>query len=162
MERKDFAQSIAEHKMALGLNPNSPLAHFCYGYVLLRDDRFAEALMESDLALRLNPADPTNWAHVALKAAALYQLGRYEEAVACARDATRSPTVDLPWSYIFHAAALGQLGRGEEARLAVAELQRLRPGLTISGFAQWPHNQNRSAASRARITEGLRKAGLPE
>jgi TolB-like protein len=162
MERKDFAQSIAEHKMALGLNPNSPLAHFCYGYVLLRDDRFAEALMESDLALRLNPADPTNWAHVALKAAALYQLGRYEEAVACARDATRSPTVDLPWSYIFHAAALGQLGRGEEAKLAVAELQRLRPGLTISGFAQWPHNQNRSAASRARITEGLRKAGLPE
>jgi TolB-like protein len=162
MERKDFAQSIAEHKMALGLNPNSPLAHFSYGYVLLRDDRFAEALEESDIALRLNPTDPTNWAHFALKAAALYQLGRYDEAVACARDATRSPTVDLPWSYIFHAAALGQLGRREEARLAVAELQRLRPGLTISGFAKWPHNQNRSAMSLARIGEGLRKAGLPE
>jgi len=162
MERKDFAQSIAEHKTALGLNPNSPLAHWSYGYVLLRDDRFAGALEEFNIALQLNPNDPTNWTHFVLKAATLYQLGRYEEAAACARDATRSPTVDILWPYVFLAAALGQLGHRQEARLAAAELQRRRPGLTISEFAKWPHNQNRSAATLARITEGLRKAALPE
>jgi adenylate cyclase len=162
MERGEFAQSIAEHKTALGLNANSPLAHWAYGYVLQRADRFADALEEFDLALRLNPTDPANWSHLTLKAATLYLLGRYEEACACARDAARSPTVDLLWPYIHLAAALGQLGRDEDARAAVAELQRRRPGLTISGFGTWPHNQNRSAITLARITEGLRKAGMPE
>jgi hypothetical protein len=70
--------------------------------------------------------------------------------------------VDLLWPYIHLAAALGQLDRGEEARVAVAELRRRRPGLTISGFAKWPHNQKRTAIALARITEGLRKAALPE
>jgi TolB-like protein len=162
MERGEFAQSVAEHKTALLLNANSPLAHWAYGYVLQRDDRFLEALEQFDLALRLNPTDPANWSHLTLKAATLYLLERHEEAAACARDAARNPTVDLLWPYVHLAAALGQLGRGEEAKLAVAELQRRRPGLTISGFAKWPHNQNRSAMTLARISEGLRKAALPE
>jgi Flp pilus assembly protein TadD len=162
MERREFAQSIAEHKTALGLNANSPLAHWSYGYVLHRADKFADALEEFNLALRLNPADPANWSHLTLKAATLYQLGRYEEACTCARDAARSPTVDILWPHIHLAATLGQLGRDEEARAAVNELQRRRPGLTVSGFGAWPHNQNRSAMSLARITEWLRKAGMPE
>jgi TolB-like protein len=163
MERGEFAQSIAEHKTALRLNANSPLAHWACGYVLQRDDRFPEALEEFDIALRLNPTDPANWSHLTLKAGTLYLLERYEDAAACAREAARSsPTVDLLWPYIHLAAALGQLDRGEEARVAVAELRRRRPGLTISGFAKWPHNQNRTAMALARITEGLRKAALPE
>ena len=163
MERKEFAQSIAEHKTALGLNANSPLAHWACGYVLLRDDRFPEALQEFDLALRLNPRDRANLTRfLTLKAATLYQLGRYEEAATCARDATRGPTSDVLWPHIFLAAALGQLDRGEEAGLAAAELHRRRPGLTISGFAQWAYNQNRSTMTLARITEGLRKAALPD
>jgi hypothetical protein len=68
----------------------------------------------------------------------------------------------VPWSYIFHVAALGQLGRADEARFAVAEAAT--PATTIDDFriAKWPHKPNRSAASLARITEELRKAGLPE
>jgi tetratricopeptide (TPR) repeat protein len=160
MERREIAQSIVEHKTALGLNANSPLAHWAYAYVLQRDDRFPEALEELDVVLRLNPTDPANWSHVTVKAVTLYLLGRYEEAAACARDGARSPTLDMVWPQIF-LAPLGQLGRGEEARLVVAEMQRRRPGLTISGYATWPHNRNRSAVSLARITEGLRKAGMP-
>jgi Tfp pilus assembly protein PilF len=162
MEHGEFAQSIAEHESANQLNANSPLAHWAHGYALQRDDRLSEALEQFELALRLNPTDPANWSHLTLKAATLYLLGRYEEAAVCARAATRSPTVDLLWPHIHLAAALGQLGRGEEARLAVAALQRRRPGLTISAFAKWPHNQNRSVSTLERITEGLRKAGLPE
>jgi TolB-like protein len=85
MERREFAQSIAEHRMALGLNPNSPLAHWAHGYVLQRADRLAEALEEFDIALRLNPTDPANWTHLTLKAGTLYLLERYEDAAACAR-----------------------------------------------------------------------------
>jgi TolB-like protein/Tfp pilus assembly protein PilF len=162
MERAEFGQSIGEHKTALSLNANSPLAHWAYGYALQRADQFSEALEEFEVALRLNPTDPSNWSHLTLKAATLYLLGRYEEAATCARDATRNPTVDLLWPYIHLAAALGQLGHGGEARAAVAELERRRPELTISEFAKWPHNKNRSAIALARITQGLRKAGLPE
>ena len=162
MERAHFAQSFSEHENALRLNANSPFAHWSYGYALGRADRFEDALKEFEIALRLNPNDPSNWQHLTLKAGTLYLLKRYHEAVACARDATQTPTADLLWPHVHHAAALGQLGRSEEAATIVAELGRLRPGLTISAFRSWPTNQNRSAATLAHIAEGLKKAGLPE
>jgi TolB-like protein len=162
MERGEFAQSIAEHKLALALNANSPFAHWSYGYVLQRADRLEQALEEFDVALRLNPRDPGNWSHLTLKAGTLYLLGRYGEAATCARDAARMPTVDILWPHVHLAASLAQLGQVEAASAAVAELRRQRPGLTVSAFQSWPHNRRRPQSALARIVDGLRKAGLPE
>ncbi|MGC2076661.1 MAG: hypothetical protein WA728_11645, partial [Xanthobacteraceae bacterium] len=70
--------------------------------------------------------------------------------------------VDLIWPFVHLAAALGQLGRAAEARAAVEEIHRRRPGLTVSGVRSWPHNRSRSEHSLAHMLEGLRRAGLPE
>jgi tetratricopeptide (TPR) repeat protein len=162
MERGEFDRSAAEHDAALASNPNSPFGHFSYGYLLNRTDRFAEALERFDAALRLNPRDPANWSHLTLKAGTLYLLGRYDEAALAARNGARSPTVDLVWPHIHLAAALGQLGRAEEASAAVAEVQRQRPGLTLSAFAAWSTNQRRSKRALDHIVAGLRKSGMTE
>jgi adenylate cyclase len=46
------------------------------------------------------------------------------------RDPERFPIADLVWPYVHWTAALGQLNRLEDARIALAELRRCRPGLT--------------------------------
>lgn len=162
MERRNHANAIAEHQFALTLNPNSSLAHFACGYALTRAERLTEALEELDTAVRLNPRDPALWSYLTVKAGALYQLRRYEEAARCARDATRHSVVDLVWPYVWLAATLGQLGQTSEALAAVEELRRRRPGLTVSGVRSWPHNRSRAERPLEHLLEGLRLAGLPE
>ncbi|MFY9840318.1 MAG: winged helix-turn-helix domain-containing tetratricopeptide repeat protein [Xanthobacteraceae bacterium] len=163
MEHRDYSASLAEHQIAIGLNPNSALARYAFGYGLQRADRFQEALEQFDSALRLSPRDPGLWSYLTLKASTLYLLERYDEAVRFARDAARQHSfVDLIWPFVHLAAALGQLGRTAEARTAVQEIHRRRPGLTVSGVRSWPHNRSRSEHSLAHMLEGLRRAGLPE
>jgi TolB-like protein/Tfp pilus assembly protein PilF len=162
MERGEFAHSIAEHEIAVTLNCNSSYAHWSFGYVLLRADRLDEALKQFEIALRLNPMDPARWSYLTLKASTLYRLKRYREATACAYEATRNETADLIWPYTHLAAALGQLGRTSEAKAAVTELLRRKPGLTISAMRSWPHNQRRSQKALEHLVDGMRKAGLPE
>ncbi len=162
MERRDYLDSLAEHQIALRLNPNSSLAHWAYGYGLHRAGQLQEALEQFDVALRLSPRDPGLWSYFTLKASTLYQLRQYDEAVTFARDAVRHSIADLIWPYVHLAAALGQLGRTTEARTAVEELCKRRPGLTMSAVRSWPHNRSRSEDSLAHMLEGLRRAGLPE
>jgi TolB-like protein len=162
MERRDYTASLAEHQIAIELNPNSSLAHWALGYGLLRAERLEEALEQFDSALRLSPRDPGLWSYLTLKASTLYRLRRYEETVRFARDAARHSTADLIWPFVHLTAALGQLGRTDEALMAVAELRRRRPGLTVSGVRSWPHNRSRSEAALGHMLEGLRQAGLPE
>jgi TolB-like protein len=162
MERRDYSASLAEHQMAIGLNPNSSLAHWAFGYGLHRAGRLQEALEQFDVAIRLSPRDPGMWSYLTLKASTLYLMRRYDEAVGFARDAARHSTADLVWPFVHSAAALGQLGRTTEALAAVEELRRRRPGLTVSCVRSWPHNRSRSEASLAHMLEGLGLAGLPE
>jgi TolB-like protein len=162
MERRDYTASLAEHQIAVGLNPNSSLARWAFGYGLLRAERLEEALEQFDTALRLSPRDPGLWSYLTLKASTLYQLQRYDETVIFARDAARRSTADLVWPFVHLTAALGQLGRTSEALTAIEELRRRRPGVTVSGVRSWPHNRSRSETSLAHILDGLRRAGLPE
>jgi TolB-like protein len=162
METGQHVMALAEHEVATSLNPNSAFAQWCFGYGLLRHDRPREALDRFDLALRLSPRDTAAWSYQTLRASSLYQLERYEEAIAAARDATRTPLVDVVWPLVHWAASLGQLERGKEAAAVVDEMRRKRPGLTIAAFRAWPHNEHRSGESLDRIVDGLRKAGLPE
>jgi TolB-like protein/Tfp pilus assembly protein PilF len=155
-------KAVAALSTATSLNPNSSFGQWCFGYALNRADRYAEALDRFDLALRLSPRDPAAWSFLALRAAALYQLGDYAAAAASAREATRAQVVDLVWPHVHLAASLGRLDRQDKAARAIAELRRLRPGLTISQFRAWPLNRHRSIQACERIVGGLRAAGLPE
>jgi TolB-like protein len=162
MELGRHSLALAEHEVATSLNPNSAFAQWCFGYGLLRADRPQDALDRFNLALRLSPRDPGAWSYQTLRAASLYQLGRYEEAIEAARDATRTPLADVVWPLVHWAASQGQLEPGKAAASVIEELRRKRPGLTIAAFRAWPHNEPRSIGSLQRIVDGLRKAGLPE
>jgi adenylate cyclase len=160
MECLQTEKSIAEHRTALELNPSSSFGHWAFGYALVRSGRPAEAIEHFDMALRLSPRDPATWTYLTLKAHSLYQLRRYEEAVALARDATRFTVADLVWPYVHWAAALGQLGRIDQAPAVLGELLRRRPGLTVAQFLSWPHNRAAHRPFLDHTAEGLRLAGL--
>jgi len=161
-QHHQLSHATAEHEVALSLNPSSALARWGFGTVLVRTDRFEEALEQCDAALRLSPRDPRTWRFFHLRASALYQLRRYEEAARWAREATRHPTADTLWPYIYLAAASAQLNRTSEAADAIAQLRRTRPNATVASLLLWPNMRIRSQRTLEHILEGLRKAGLPE
>jgi TolB-like protein/DNA-binding winged helix-turn-helix (wHTH) protein/Tfp pilus assembly protein PilF len=162
MECGQHAKALEEHEISTELNPNSAFGQWCFGYTLTRADRYDDALAKFDLALRLSPRDPAAWTYFTLKAAALYQQHRYEEAAPFADNAARIQVSDVVWPLIWLAASLGQLNRRGEAAPIIDELRSRRPGLTITEFESWPHNQPRSTRALEHISDGLRKAGLPE
>lgn len=162
MESGQHEKAVAEHEAATTLNPNSSFAQWCFGHALNFTGCPAEALAKFDLALRLSPRDPAAWSFWTLRASALYQLKRYEEAAEAAEHAMRERIIDVVWPLVHRAAALGQLGRDEKARAVLRELLLRRPSLTVSGYLAWPHNLHRAAWVVEHSAEGLRKAGLPE
>jgi hypothetical protein len=63
------------------------------------------------------------------------------------------------------AAANAWMGHDAEARAAVAELLKLRPGVTVQDYVNASYGWSENSTFRRqidRIVEGLRKAGLPE
>ena len=73
---------------------------------------------------------------------------------------TRGARKRCSWAY---SSPNGWLGREAEANLAIDGLHKLKPGFTVQDFVKsTPSDNPRFQSERARIVEGLRKAGLPE
>ena len=73
--------------------------------------------------------------------------------------------INMPGFYSTHvalAAVYAQLGRDEEAAAAVQRLQEVYPGLTVQNWVQQMRLWNQQDSMIARMTDGLRKAGLEE
>ena len=110
-------------------------------------------------AMRLSPLDPRRGFMEACIAFAHFIAGRYDEAASWARTAIR----DQPHFLAGHrvaAAANALAGRMEEARASISALREADPTFRISNL--WTRIPFRRAEDRARLEEGLRKAGLPE
>jgi adenylate cyclase len=89
-------------------------------------------------------------------AAALIELGRFDEAIIAGKKAQRQ-NPSFSSAYRCLASAFAHLGRDAEAREAAARLLEIDPAFTISAFIA------RSGQSNLRLfMEGLRKAGLAE
>lgn len=161
MEGREHANAVAQHELATTINPTSAFGQWCLGYALARADRHDQALPRFDHALQLDPRSPMAWSYSTMRASTLYQLKRYEEAALAGAVAMQTPLADIVWPVVHRAAALGRLGRTREAEPVVSDLLRRRPGLTVTGFAAWPHNLTRSAATLEHTAGGLQKAGLP-
>ena len=87
---------------------------------------------------------------------AFTELGRFDEAVAVVKKALRQNPSFSP-AHRCLASALAHLGRDAEAREVAACLLEFDPAFTISTWIA------RGGQSNAKLmTEGLRKAGLPE
>ena len=178
--------SMASVKKALELDPENSGAHWVLAFILLYERRWEDLASEYEISLRLNPNDADAWANLAdLKVMegrggeavgcvekalrlnpsgpyywdlgqAQYAAGQYEAAVKSLRNETTYRT----GSRRFLAATLAQLGRLEEAREEGRLFLVRHPHFRI-GY--WVETQPfRDLATRDRIVEGYRKAGLPE
>ena len=153
--RHDEALSAAE-KM-IGFNPNFADGHNMLGVLLHYVGRSEEALKCFERAVALEPYFPDVW--LQFRAQALYQPGRYPEAVGLLkRRILRNPDTDASRALL--AASYGQMGMIEEAREAWRDLLRVNPAYSVEQRRKVMPYKNPDAFER--FVKGLHKAGLPE
>jgi adenylate cyclase len=94
--------------------------------------------------------------------ALLGNLGHDEQAIPwCNKAAAGLPQVYIPLLHLAAANALA--GHEKEAREAVAQLLKAYPGFTVQSWLgiHWSDDPTFNARYQ-RVTEGLRRAGVPE
>jgi tetratricopeptide (TPR) repeat protein len=155
---------VEELRTAVELDPSFAQAHFALGQALGFLERHDEALHEINEALRLSPRDPHLWTFLNARALAHYLAGDLQQAEADARAALRQPvTTFIPAMTLV--AILGRQGKTAEAREAIADLDRLRPGFTCADACrQWYFGDRPFRTQRFidQFATDVRKAGLRE
>ncbi|TCL74827.1 tetratricopeptide repeat protein [Rhizobium sp. BK251] len=157
-------RGIEHLRHALSLDSSFAQAHFGLGQALCYIERQEEGIPEILEAFRLSPCDPHLWTFCNMLAIAHYQAGRMDEAAKAARTGLQQPNVTF-WPAMVLVAVLGSQGKTAEARQAVKELQRFRPGLTSrSARKEFYFGQNSAMPEHFinRFVVDLLKGGLPE
>jgi adenylate cyclase len=104
----------------------------------------------------MSPVDPALHHSFVGMGYAFIELFRFDEAIVAGKRAQRQNPF-YPEPYRCLASAFAHLGRDAEAREAAARLLEVDPDFTISSWIA------RGGQSNSKLlTEGLRKAGLPE
>jgi adenylate cyclase len=162
MMRGEHDASIAELETSIGLNPSSAHAYRGLGAALILSGRLEEAAEALDTCIRLSPRDPVLWGTLCFRSLACILLQQYEAAAEWARRAAHEPRSAEGgyWPYAVLASALGNLGQTAEAREAVEEALRRKPGLSIA-FVETTLPAKHPGGIDLYL-DGLRKAGLEE
>ncbi len=156
LNARDHDEAIAMSEKAVQLAPNN--AENCgTASMVMKKSGQAERALEFELkAMRLSPFyRPGRLRGLGL---AYRLVGRLDEAAACYRESLKrehhlAARVNL-------ASILGEMGREKEAREVAHDVLRHEPKFSISGYAKGLSYRNESDLNR--ITDGLRRAGLPE
>jgi len=153
MRRHEAA--IAAFERAVALNPN--FTNWRYAFTLVFAGRPERAIQTLEAHMRLDPFhEPFA---PATRGLACFMLGRYEEALSHLRESvSRAPNMRA--ARVWLTATCAQLGDVANARAEAAEVLRIDPGYTITGTP--PVTALKRPEDIERISEGLRKAGLPE
>ncbi len=152
------AGSIFIHR-ALALNPNLAFAWLAIGYLKIYLGQPEAALQHLAHAIRLSPFDSVMPVIQNATAFANFLAGDYDKASSAAEQVLR----EKPDNFLAlrHAAASSALaGRVEEAQQAMARLRQIDPELRVCNLKDLV--PLRRPEDRARLEEGMRKAGLPE
>jgi len=155
----DLDGSIALLDRAKMLNPNLAAAWFLGGFVRVWCGDSDGAIAHFMQAMRLSPLDPEMYRMQAGMAAAHLFAKRFDDASSWAAKSFR----DLPTFLIveaFIAASHALAGRTDEARRAMQHLRQLDPTLRTSNLTDYL--PIRRPQDLAILSDGLRKAGLPE
>jgi TolB-like protein/cytochrome c-type biogenesis protein CcmH/NrfG len=152
-----FDDSLAEFEVALRLNPNFSLAQAFYGAALCYCGRWQEADLATRRALRLSPRDPFSAIYYGIAAYAQFTGHNYDEAIRLAHESLRQ-RADFVGAHRVLTAAAGMIGQNEIASMALRELRRAQPNVTLAWIAnELPMQQ---PADREHYLEGFRRAGL--
>ena len=150
----DYEMAEDATTKAININPNNAFAHMAMGMVYAHSGRAEEAFPELDHMERLNPRDPLLFMVYNGRAIANVTLGNYDEALSWSRKAIQHPNTIVN-CHLMHIIVLVKLERSDEARAAVEELFRIRPGFTMRGATNAP-------GAVGDYLECLREAGIPE
>jgi adenylate cyclase len=153
LRRTQYDLAISELQRAIELNPNDTQSQSMLGTVMLYSGRKDEAIYWKESALRLNP-HPYMGLFMTL-AQAYYLNGRYEDAIAILKKGLAKKP-DYVGNHIVLAAAYAQAGFTEEAKRSAAKVLRLAPFFELDSYG----TVFRNSEDRAKIVDGLRKAGL--
>ena len=152
-----FDDSLAEFEMALRLNPNFSLAQGYYGLALSYCGRWEEADVVARRALRLSPRDPFSAVYYGIAAYAQFSGRNYDEVIRLLREGIRQRN-DFVDTHRVLTAAAGMAGQANIARVALQELRRAQPNISLAWIAsQMPIKVE---ADREHYLEGFRRAGL--
>lgn len=157
IEKHDRAAAFAAFEAALVVSPSSAFTYIRGSLILAFAEKAERAIEWANRGLCLSPFDP--WRATALIASSYgnYQLGRYQEAAAIARNAVQAaPSYSM--AYMVLAAPLVRLGQLEDAQAAAARALELWPAFRCG--------EHFSAAGYApglatSLTEALCAAGIP-
>ncbi|WP_063682990.1 adenylate/guanylate cyclase domain-containing protein [Bradyrhizobium stylosanthis] len=156
------AQGIAECERVLAIDRNSAWAHSSIGIAKIQMGRPAETEAHILEALRLSPRDTLAHQWMDFVGTAKMHLGAYAEAASWLRRSIETNR-NYPPAHFALAAALGLLGASDEARTVARAGLALDPDFSIRRFGFGSSSDHPTyLAGRARISEGLRLAGVPE
>ncbi len=155
MMARRYDEALFHVERGLELEPNSADVVYAHANVLLYVGRQEESIFFFRSAIRLNPKPPnTYWRHYA---AALRDVGRYEEAIAQLKKAIEREPRDI-MSYIVLTSTYSMAGREKEARAAAAEVLKINPKFSLEQFAKI--HPYKDPATKDRYIDSLRNAGL--
>jgi TolB-like protein/Flp pilus assembly protein TadD len=154
-----FDEAILAARRAMELDPGLASAYGALSAALAFSGRAEEALEVCRAADRISPRDPDRSQRQMSIIIAHFAAGN-DEAVRA--ECQHYILVKPNWFgvYTFLAASCAWLGRQAEAEKAVARLLEILPGYTVTLHADrlWLQREE----DRARLLDGLRKAGLPD
>jgi len=152
-----FDDSIAEYELALQLNPNFSPARGYYGVALTYCGRWEEGDRAARHALRLSPRDPFAAIYCGVAAYSQFVGANYDEAIRLSREALRQ-RYDFVGAHRVLTAAAGMAGLDDAARVALQELRRAQPNISLAWLASdMPFKRD---ADREHYLDGFRRAGL--
>jgi tetratricopeptide (TPR) repeat protein len=144
---------------ALALNPNGALSRTQAAYVRVWLGEPDVAIHHVQRAMQLSPVDSLMFSMQTALAFAHFIAERDDEALAWAEKALQRSPIVTPAIRIA-AASAAMLGRATDATKYLSLLGQLDPGLRLSNLHE--RVNLRRPQDRARLAEGLRRAGLAE
>jgi TolB-like protein/class 3 adenylate cyclase len=162
--QKRFDAALATFDRAIALDRNLTTAHVGRARHLIVSGRAADAVESVERAIRLSPRDPDLYLWYYVVCHAHTHLGRDAPTLEwCLKSVATGKVFWHVWVDL--ASAYAWRGQTAEASAAVAEILKLRPGLTVQQMIEEAraHSDNETFRKEyQRIAEGVRKAGLPE
>ena len=162
----NFDSAITTAEAVIAQNPGEPWAYKEVALSMMYLGRSVEALDWFEKAELFGPRDPGRWTWLGGKGQVLILLGRDQQAIASLRAAIEANPADVG-DYAVLAAAYALVGRDDQARAALAQYDRSRPGATVTNFRNLSPvplqlTDPSYRRQRERLKDGLRKAGMPD
>lgn len=157
LHRQEYDAAEAAAKQSVALSSNYADGYALLAYIANWRGHPDDAVRYITKAATLNPYHTFEYSSVL--GLAYYNLGRFDEAIATLQKATKQNESALsPRLYL--AAIYARLGRTEDASWEISQIQIADPDIALSNLSALAPFEQKQMLTR--LTEDLRKAGLPE